>query len=326
MTWRGGLRAADEPGGTASRLEGRPVVVRAPGKVNLALQVSPLGDDGYHRVLSVFQAVSLVEEVEASPAEGLSLTVTGPQADLVPTDDTNIAWRAARLVAERAGVDPDVHLHLRKGVPVAGGMAGGSADGAAALVACDALWGTGLSRDELHELAGELGSDVPFALLGHTAVGTGRGHLVTPAMTRGEFCWAFGLRHAGMSTGAVYSTFDDLQRAGTITDSFDEEPATAMMHALRAGDAHALGACLRNDLEPASLEITPELGETMEVARAAGALGVVVSGSGPTVAALARSRQHALAIAAAMTAADVVDDVATAVGNVPGARVVSAGV
>lgn len=322
MTVRGPLRSADGPAGP-SHIQPRAVVVRAPGKVNLALQVSPLGEDGFHRVLSVFQAVSLVEEVEARPAEGVSLTVSGGQADLVPRDASNIAWRAALLVAERAGVDPDVHLHLRKGVPVAGGMAGGSADGAAALVACDALWGTGLVREELHELAGELGSDVPFALLGHTAVGTGRGHLVTPAMTRGEFCWAFGFRHAGMSTGDVYGKFDDLQRAGTLTDSFDEEPATAMMHALRAGDPHALGASLRNDLEPASLELVPELAETMEVARAAGALGVVVSGSGPTVAALARSRQHALAIAAAMTAADVVDDVATAVGNVPGARVIT---
>lgn len=322
MTVRGPLRSADDPA-VPVRVRPRPVVVRAPGKVNLALQVSPLGGDGFHRVLSVFQAVSLVEEVEAHASDGLSLTVSGTHADLVPLDASNIAWRAAVLVAERAGVDPDVHLHVRKGVPVAGGMAGGSADGAAALVACDALWSAGLAREELHELAAELGSDVPFALLGHTAVGTGRGHLVTPAMTRGEFCWAFGFRNPGMSTQEVYGKFDDLQRAGTLADSFDDEPATAMMHALRAGDAHALGACLRNDLEAASVELVPELGETMEVARAAGALGVVVSGSGPTVAALARSRQHALAIAAAMTAADVVDDVATAIGNVPGARIIT---
>ena len=126
-----------------------PVRVRAPGKVNLALCVDRLGADGYHRVISVFQAVSLYEDVLASPAEELSLTVAGLQAERVPTDATNLAWRAAELLAAHAGVEPAVALHIVKGVPTAGGMAGGSADAAAALVACDALWRTNLPREEL---------------------------------------------------------------------------------------------------------------------------------------------------------------------------------
>lgn len=332
MTGRTGPRAihavAPGPAATSDVVEDEQppssaaVRVRAPGKVNLDLHVDALGDDGYHRLVTVFQAVSLVEEVEVSPSQGLSISVSGPQAELVPIDSSNIAWRAAELVAQRVGIEPDVHVHLRKGVPVAGGMAGGSADGAATLLACDTLWGAGLGRAELLELAAELGSDVPFGLLGHTAVGTGRGHLLTPAMTRGAFHWAFGLRHEGMSTRAVYDAFDArCDREGPV--AYVDEPQTAMMQALRAGDATALGACLRNDLQDASLELNPALGEVMDVARGAGALGVMVSGSGPTVAALARSPQHALAIAAALTAANVVDDVATAVGNAPGARVVS---
>ncbi|GHG56559.1 4-diphosphocytidyl-2-C-methyl-D-erythritol kinase [Flavimobilis marinus] len=296
-----------------------PVRVRAPGKVNLALCVDRLGDDGYHRVISVFQAVSLYEDVLASPADELSLTVAGLQAERVPTDATNLAWRAAELLAAHAGVEPAVALHIVKGVPTAGGMAGGSADAAAALVACDALWRTNLPREELAELAAELGSDVPFALVGHTAVGTGRGHEVTAAMTLGEYHWALGLRDEGLSTAAVYGAFDD---AGGGAGDWDDEPPTDLMQALRAGDPAALGATLRNDLEEHAIALNPALAEAVRVARLAGALGVVVSGSGPTVAALGRSAQHALAIAAAMTAAGVVDDVATAVGGVPGARVV----
>lgn len=306
------------------------VVVRAPGKVNLALHVSPVGDDGYHRVVSVFQAVSLFEDVTATPADGLSLTVSGAQSELVPLDASNIAWRAAELLAAEVGMEPDVHLHLAKGVPVAGGMAGGSADGAATLLACDALWGTALPRERLLELAGELGADVAFPLVGHTAVGTGRGELLTPALVRGELHWAFGLRHSGISTAASYGRFDArLEEAAArgesvpTAESWDDEPGAALMAALRAGDAVGVGAHLRNDLEAASCDLEPALLEVLEVVRAAGALGAVVSGSGPTVAALGRSPRHALALAAAMTAEGVVDGAVTATGNVPGARLLS---
>jgi 4-diphosphocytidyl-2-C-methyl-D-erythritol kinase len=295
------------------------VKVRAPGKVNLSLRVGPREADGYHPVSTVFQAVSVFEEVVASPSEGRTLSVSGPQAELVPTDESNLALRAAALLADRAGIDDGVHLHLTKGVPVAGGMAGGSADAAAALVACDALWRTGLSRDDLLELAAELGSDVPFSLAGHTAVGTGRGHLLTPALSRGEFHWAFAVQDRGLSTAAVYTAFDQLSGASVIPEQDD----VALMQALRAGDPRALGAALHNDLQIAALELDPGLAEPLAVAQDAGALGVVVSGSGPTVAALGRSRQHALVLAAAFTASGVADRVLTAAGPVAGARVIS---
>jgi 4-diphosphocytidyl-2-C-methyl-D-erythritol kinase len=300
----------------------REVRVRAPGKVNLSLRVGAREPDGYHPLATVFQAVSLYEDVVARSADDMTLTVSGRHADRVPTDESNLALQAARLLAVHTDVDAGVHLHLHKGVPVAGGMAGGSADAAAALLACDALWRTGVSRDELADLAAELGSDVPFPLTGHTAVGTGRGHLLTPAMVRGEYHWAFAVRDAGLSTARVFATFDELISGGT---RLDPDADRTVMQALRAGDAPALGRALHNDLQHAALELAPSLAEPLAVAEDAGALGVLVSGSGPTVAALARSRQHALVIAAAITAAGVADDVATAVGPVPGARIVPAG-
>ncbi len=305
-------------------LPSRQVRVRAPGKVNLSLRVGARQPDGFHPLSTVFQAVSVYEEVIASPHDGMLVTIVGPQSDEVPTDDSNLAARAARLLAERTGVDPDVHLHLVKAVPVAGGMAGGSADAAATLVACDALWSTGLSRDDLARLAAALGSDVPFLLAGHTAVGAGRGDLLTPALTRGEFHWAFAVRDRGLATAAVYAAYDERHRTAPppVPTDADDVP---LMQALLAGDAVALGQALHNDLQPAALDLAPDLAEPLQVAREAGALGVVVSGSGPTVAALARNRQHALVVAAAFTAAGVADRVLTAVGPVPGARVVSNG-
>ncbi|MEL7976692.1 4-(cytidine 5'-diphospho)-2-C-methyl-D-erythritol kinase [Isoptericola sp. F-RaC21] len=301
------------------------VRVHAPGKVNLSLRVGAVQDDGYHPLSTIFQAVALYEEVTATQVPegaGVTITVDGPQADLVPVDGTNLAWRAAEALAARVGTAPDVALHLAKGVPVAGGMAGGSADAAATLVACDALWQTGLSREDLTSLAAELGSDVPFALLGHTAVGTGRGHLLTPAMTRGEFHWVFAAQAEGLSTPAVYGRFDELAGpggSGAVDDPGLAED-TALMQALRAGDAHALGRALHNDLQAAALSLRPELERTIAVAHEAGALGAFVSGSGPTVAALARSRQHALAIAASWTAEGAADSVWCTSGPAHGAR------
>ncbi|MBU4214519.1 MAG: 4-(cytidine 5'-diphospho)-2-C-methyl-D-erythritol kinase [Actinobacteria bacterium] len=306
----------------------RRVRVRAPGKVNLSLRVGRPGADGYHPLSTVFQAVSVYEEVLASASDTVTLTAQGPGSEQVPLDDTNLAVRAARALARYAGVDEGVHLHLIKGVPVAGGMAGGSADAAAALVACDELWGTGLGREELGSLAATLGADVPFSLAGHTAVGTGRGDLLTPAMSRGEFHWAFAVQDEGLSTPSVFRAFDSLH--GYRPDATGGAPLergddVALMQALRAGDAEALGALLHNDLEPAAVAIAPRLAEPLAVARDSGALGVVLSGSGPTIAALARTASHALALAAAFTAAGVADRVLTAAGPVAGARVVGVG-
>ncbi|WP_444662948.1 4-(cytidine 5'-diphospho)-2-C-methyl-D-erythritol kinase [Cellulomonas sp. CW35] len=302
----------------------REVRVRAPGKVNLSLHVGPVSPDGYHPLTTVFQAVSVFEEVVARTCDERVVTVSGPQAELVPTDASNLALRAAELVAQAAGIDEGVHLHIDKGVPVAGGMAGGSADAAAALLACDALWGAGLSRAQLMELAAQLGSDVPFVLQGHTAVGQGRGDLLTPVLGRGEFHWAFAVQGRGLSAGAVYGELDALRDGaadlGLPPDLDDDVP---LLQALRAGDPRALGAALHNDLQDAALSLDPRLAEPLGVARDAGALGVVVSGSGPTVAALGRSRQHALVLAAAFTASGAADRVLTATGPVAGARVVS---
>lgn len=318
------LHAAPEPS----------VTVRTPGKVNLVLRSGAVRDDGYHPLSTVFQAVSLYEEVTATqvmPGSGISLKVSGSQADVVPLDETNLAWRAARAVADHTGIDADVALHIHKGVPVAGGMAGGSADAAAALVACDALWDAGLSRQELTTLAAGLGADVPFALLGHTAVGTGRGDVLTPVLTRGEFHWAFAVQAEGLSTPSVFARFDELSgttpgarvpqdaRAGRDPDPGDD---AGLMAALRAGDPTALGESLHNDLEAAALDLRPELHRVLEVAREAGTLGTLVSGSGPTIAALARSRRHALAIAAAWTATDVAASVWTATAPASGARII----
>ncbi len=229
--------------------------------------------------------------------------------------------RAAGALAKLAGVAGGVDQHSGESVLVAGGMAGGSADAAAALLACDAFWGAGLSRDQLHELAAGLGSDVPFGLVGHTAIGSGRGDVLTPALSRGEYHWVFAVRDAGLSTARVYAEFDAL--AGSGSSALGPDSDLELLQALRAGDATALGRALRNDLQPAALELAPELAETLAAADDVGALGVLVSGSGPTVAALARSRAHAQVIGAALTAAGVADTVLTAVGPVPGARVIA---
>lgn len=300
------------------------VTARAAGKVNLQLAVGPPAEDGYHPLVSVFQAIGLYESVTATPREDGEFTcAVHAAANLaiapgsIPLDHTNLAMRAARAIADRYGVTAGVDLHILKGVPVAGGMAGGSADAAAALAACAELWQVGASRDELVELAAGLGADVPFALLGHTAVGTGRGDQLSPAMAHGEFHWAFAMDPAGLSTPAVYAELDRQRATGLVPDReprLDED----LMRALMAGDAYSLGQCLYNDLEPAALELAPHLRETMDIARDADALGVMVSGSGPTVAALARSRQHALAIAAHLTARGVDGPVLTASGPAPG--------
>jgi len=299
------------------------VRVRAPGKVNLSLRAGPPGPDGYHPVVTVYQAVSLYEDIVATLDDGITVSVTlaGGQADTVPTDESNLAVRAARLLADHAGITDGAHLHIDKRVPVAGGMAGGSADAAGTLVALDELWGTGASRDDLLELAALLGADVPFALVGHTAVGTGRGDVLTPAMAVGEFHWVFAIAAEGLSTPEVFDTLDTL-RAGDDVGPPDPEPDIDLMHALRTGDPHGLGAAVHNDLQGAAVHLRPALERTIATAHDAGALGVVVSGSGPTVAALGRNRAHAQVIAASLTLAGVAERVVTATAPVPGAQLI----
>lgn len=295
------------------------VTARAPAKVNLALGVGPPRADGYHDLATVFQAVSLADEVTVSPDDALTVTASGPQAELVPDDDSNLALRAARLLAARTGVQDGARIHIRKAIPVAGGMAGGSADAAAALLACDALWRTGLSREDLGELAEELGADVPFCLFGGTAVGTGRGDRLTPALARGDFHWVVALADHGLSTAAVYAELDRL-RAGRTAPA--PQVSQELMQALRSGSAEALAAVVKNDLQPAAVSLMPALQRTLDLGRDCGALAGLVSGSGPTVAFLVRGPEQALDVAVGLTAAGSLRDVRRLHGPVPGARIV----
>jgi 4-diphosphocytidyl-2-C-methyl-D-erythritol kinase len=301
------------------------VTVRAPAKINLGLSVGGPRPDGFHDVATAYHAISLQDELVAAASEELSIALTtadGIPLDDVPQDSSNLAVAAALALAERAGVEPLVRLHVTKSIPVAGGMAGGSADAAAALVACDALWQTGLSRSELAELAAALGSDVPFSLVGGTALGTGRGEVLTPVLARGRFHWVVAIADGGLSTPDVYGECDRL-RGGTPVP--EPRVADALMAALRTGDADALGAALHNDLQDAACSLRPSLRETLETGTQAGALGSLVSGSGPSVVFLARSPEHAIDIAVALSATGTCRSVRRAHGPVAGARVVGDG-
>lgn len=303
-----------------ARLAGvpEPVTVRVPAKVNLHLAVGDRRDDGYHDLMTVFHAVSLCDEVTATPARHLSVSVRGEGADQLPVDESNLAWRAATLLAARAGIEPAVRLDLARCIPVAGGLAGGSADAAATLVACDALWGTGMVREELLELAAELGSDVAFALTGGTALGVGRGELLTPVLAAGRWHWVLAVAEGGLSTPAVYGELDrlrerDIPRIG---------PPDALIEALRVPDPRRLGELLGNDLQAAALALRPDLRHTLRAGAELGALGGLVSGSGPTCAFLATSHEQAVRLAAALAGTGVARTVRVVHGPVAGARLV----
>ena len=296
------------------------VTAVAPAKLNLALAVGSPRKDGYHEVATVYHAVALFDEVVASPSDGLRVTLDEKSSvaiEGVPVDASNLAGRAAQLLADETGRDPDVHLQLRKGIPVAGGMAGGSADAAATLVACDALWRTDVPRTDLAALAARLGSDVPFSLLGGTALGHGRGEHLSPVLGRGRFDWVFALAEGGLSTPAVYAECDRLREGRVLPEP---RVSDAMMAALRAGDATQLGAALHNDLQAAACSLRPQLRQTLEVGEECDALGSIVSGSGPTVAFLARDAEHALDIAVGLSASGVARMVKRTHGPVAGAR------
>jgi 4-diphosphocytidyl-2-C-methyl-D-erythritol kinase len=310
----GGGTGTTGPAGTPA-----PVTVRAPAKVNVRLAVGAARPDGYHDLANVFLAVGLHDEVTATPADALTVTCEGPGTDRVPLDRTNLAARAAELLAARHGLSPDVHLHIRKDIPVAGGMAGGSADGAAALLACDTLWGLGTPRAELLALCAELGSDVPFGLAGGAALGTGRGEHLTPLPVGGTFHWVFALADGGLSTPAVYAEFDRLTDG---TDIPAPEAPAALLDALRTGDPAALAETLANDLQPAALSLRPDLAATLEAGLAAGALAALVSGSGPTTAFLTKDEESARTVAGVLTASGTCRAARTAVSPAPGATVV----
>jgi 4-diphosphocytidyl-2-C-methyl-D-erythritol kinase len=295
------------------------VTVRVPGKVNLYLAVGDRRDDGYHELTTVFHAVSLLDEVTVRNADVLSLELVGEGADKLPTDERNLAWQAADLMAEHVGRAPDVSIMIDKSIPVAGGMAGGSADAAAVLVAMNSLWELNVPRRDLRLLAAQLGSDVPFALHGGTALGTGRGEELATVLSRNTFHWVLAFSDGELLTSSV---FGELDRLRETTDPARLAEPGPVLAALAAGDPQQLAPLLGNELQTAAIGLDPALRRTLRAGEEAGALAGIVSGSGPTCAFLCTSAPSALDVGTQLSGAGVCRTVRVASGPVPGARVV----
>jgi len=301
---------------TADR--GGSITVRVPAKINLHLSIGDLRPDGYHDLVTVFQALDLYDDVQISPAARMSVTTIG--ATGVPTGLKNLAGKAAKLLATRTGAGGPVAIRIHKQIPVAGGMAGGSADAAATLVGCAALWDLDLTRQELGEIAGELGSDVPFALAGGTAVGTGRGEKIAPVLRAGNTQhWVLAVADGGLSTPEVFAELDRLRAVGEVPRV---GPVDEVLAALVDGSAAALADVIGNDLQAAAISLQPGLRRTLHAASQEGALAAIVSGSGPTIAILCQDADHAAGLAVELAGRDVCRSVRVARGPVHGARVV----
>ncbi len=334
------------------------MTVRVPAKVNLQLSVGPPRGDGYHDLVTVFHAVSLFDEVTVRPADRTSVVVMGEDAASVPAGRANLAARAARALAAatmRRGGKSAVRIEIRKRIPVSAGLAGGSADAAATLVACNELWGAGLTQPELREAAASVGSDVPFALLGGTAIGQGRGEQLTAALAAGTYHWVLAFATGGLSTPEVYAACDRLRAAraaadrrggtaaaartgaagragpaggarvaGPAEEAQQPRLSTELMAALRSGDPAAVGPLLSNDLQPAAVSLRPDLRRALNAGREYGALGAIVSGSGPTCAFLAADARRARELAVSLTGAGVCRAVVQVKGPAAGAAVVAA--
>jgi 4-diphosphocytidyl-2-C-methyl-D-erythritol kinase len=305
---------------------------RVPAKINLQLSVGPLRADGYHDIVSVFHAVALFDEVTVSQADRTSVEVSGEGAESVPSGQANLAVMAAVALAKktgRRGQANAVRIEIRKRIPVAAGLAGGSADAAATLVACNELWGTGLSAPALSEIGSTLGSDVPFALLGGTAVGIGRGEQLTTALVTGNYHWVLAFGVGGLSTPDVYAACDRLRAARSGNRGPAQAPAPVLnaelMAALRSGDPFAVGPLLSNDLQPAALSLQPLLRRALAAGKEHGAVGAVVSGSGPTCAFLAADAEEASELAVGITGAGVCRAVVQVTGPAPGACIATPG-
>ncbi|MEN9915746.1 MAG: hypothetical protein RL725_421 [Actinomycetota bacterium] len=303
-------------------MRSRGVVARVPAKVNLQLSVGPLGSDGFHEVTTVFQAISLFDDVTVATApegDGINISITGQTSSGVPTDSSNLAVKAAELMIKNYDLPSDLIIKLKKEIPVAGGMAGGSADAAGVIVGLDSLFELGLSRDEMEIVGSKIGSDVPFSICGGVAIGTGRGDQITPALSKGSYNWVLALSGQGLSTPSVYQECDRLREGLSISAPLVSEP---LMQALRAGDAKALGKALTNELQPAACSLRPALRLVLDVGIDYGALGGIVSGSGPTVAFLVSDDEHAMDLTVALSASGVVSSVVRATGPAHGARII----
>lgn len=303
------------------------VTVRVPGKINLELSVGPRRADGYHELATVYQAVSVYDLVTVQPADDWSVTVTGPYTDRVPAGADNLALRAARLLAERAMAlagrrarTGPVSIVIHKSIPVAAGMAGGSADAAGALLACADVWDLDVLRDDLEPIAAAIGADVPFLLHGGTAVGSGRGDEISPVLSRGEVHWVLWVTTgAGLSTPDVFAEFDRLRDGTPVPLPTLSE---ALMSALRTMEPDAMGAALRNDLQVAALSLRPDLQEVLDAGLDLGARGALISGSGPTVAFVVGSQAEALDLSMGLAARGPAGDILRVTGPVSGATVV----
>ena len=297
------------------------VAVRVPGKINLQLSVGPLQRDGYHELATVFQSVSLFDEVTVSQIES-GIEITSDSKSNIPLDKENLAFRAAEIMCKKFDIETGLAIKIKKEIPVAGGMAGGSADAGGAIVAIDSLFSLGLKRDEMERIGAELGADVPFTIAGGTAIGTGRGDQIAPVLSRGSYNWVLALSTSGLSTPSVYKECDRLREGLDISKPFVSD---SLLQALSHGDAKALGKALSNDLQPAACSLKPALRLILDVGLDYGALGGIVSGSGPTVAFLAENEDHALDLVVALTSSGVVGNVIRVARPVPGARVITNG-
>ena len=296
------------------------VEVQVPAKVNLQLSVGPKESDGYHEVVTVFQAISLFDNLRISRSDQFDITLEGDFTNGVPVDQSNLVSKAVEIMAERFEIDRNLSIEINKSIPVAGGMAGGSADAAATLLGIDQLFGLGLSKDELGEVARKLGSDVPFMLHGGTAVGRGRGDEITPALSRGNYHWVIAVSSNGLATPAVYGECDRLRTGLDIkAPALNDE----LLQALLSGDANRVGKALNNDLQAAAISLRPALRLILDTGQEYGALGGIVSGSGPSVAFLVADEDHSLDLAVALTSSGVVGSVARAQGPVTGAKVIA---
>ena len=295
------------------------VTVRVPAKINLHLGVGDARDDGYHELTTVFSAVSLYDEIRVQAADSLTVRTTGDGAVAeLPTGTDNLAGRAAELLAAHIGRDPDVAIDITKHIPIAGGMAGGSADAAGTLVALDRLWRTRVESRDLHDIAARLGSDVPFLLHGGTALGTGRGENLMPVLSRGELHWVIAVAGFGLSTPEVYRELDRLRENNDQRIGKPDE----LLQALASADPHRVAPLLANDLQAAAVSLQPSLRRTLRAGVEAGALAGIVSGSGPTCVFLCSGAQAAVSVAAELAGAGVCKSVRTAAGPMHGALAV----